>query len=91
MAWRINDAHRVTNAPGLTSGSSIGTAIASGTCGDGGHGGACGGGGAGCWSGRDAGWGGIGAGGGGASNAYSPVHPGTGGQGGVGYVLIEWA
>lgn len=91
MAWRINDAHRVKAAPGLTSGASIGTSIGSGTCGDGGHGGACGGGGAGCWSGRDGGWGGIGAGGGGAANAYSPIHPGTGGQGGVGYVLIEWA
>ena len=91
MAWRINDAHRVKAAPGLTSGSSIGTSIGSGTCGDGGHGGACGGGGAGCWSGRDGGWGGIGAGGGGAANAYSPIHPGTGGQGGVGYVLIEWS
>ena len=57
----------------------------------GGHGGCLGGGGAGGRHGAQGGFGGIGGGGGGASSNYSPVQYGTGGHGGVGYVLFEWA
>ena len=57
----------------------------------GGHGGCLGGGGAGGRYGAQGGFGGIGGGGGGASSNYSPVQYGTGGHGGVGYVLFEWA
>lgn len=57
----------------------------------GGHGGCLGGGGAAGRYGAQGGFGGIGGGGGGASSNYSPVQYGTGGHGGVGYVMFEWA
>ena len=90
MAWRMHDNFRYGDSvQGLVNPSTY-SSITPHYSGTGGHGGALGGGGGGCCYGMQGGWGGIGGGGGGASSSHSPHYYSQGGNGGVGYVLIEW-